>query len=46
MKPWPVLFSGLGVVRKPRGGGFDSQPGHMPGLWFSHQLGRVQEATD
>ena len=32
--------------RKLEGHRFDSQSGHMPGLWIQSQSGRMQEATN
>ena len=33
------------LAYEPKGGGFDSQSGHMPGLWARSPVGGALEAT-
>ena len=38
-EPWLVWLSGLSVGWEPKGRRFDSQSGHMPGLWARSSVG-------
>ena len=43
--PWLVWLSGLSTGCEPKGGRFDSQSGHMPGLQARSPVGATWEAT-
>ena len=44
-QPWLVWLTGLSDTCEPKGHWYNSQSGHMPGLWARSPVGGAQEAT-